>query len=35
MGSGRVGHGRNGRIQKGRGGAEVIQTLRTGFFGGG
>jgi hypothetical protein len=37
VGSGGVGHSRNGRIQmiKGRGGAEIIQTLRTGGFGGG
>jgi hypothetical protein len=28
-------HGRNGRIMKGREGAEIIQTLYTGLTGGG
>jgi hypothetical protein len=31
VGSGRVLHGHNARIQKGRGAAEIIQTLRCGF----
>jgi hypothetical protein len=35
VGSDGVVHGRNGRIQIGRGEAEAIQTLRLGFPGGG